>query len=454
MLNRLVQLYHHDREEVDIVHAFRFIHAADLHLDSPFKGLSNVPKSIRNRLIDSTLDAFDRLIQLAVREEVDFVLFAGDIYDSADRSLRAQFRLMKGIEQLAAHRIHSFIVHGNHDPESGRKASFNWPEAVHFFPSHEVGSLVAVNRRGQSCAVIHGISYAAAAVHENLAMRIRASAMQHADKLFKIGLLHANVAGQQEHDNYAPCSLEELVTAGLDYWALGHIHKRQELHAYPFVVYPGNIQGRSMKEQGARGCYLVDVSETGEVNLQFKALDVIQFKETSIEITELESWNALRTSLHQQIEALRRQAGTALMLRLRLTGRGPLHQEIRRDGHIEELLSELRYACAETLEEEEANEHFVWIESIQAETGSIIDRSALLKQEHFLGDLLRQAEQLRGDPSLLQGFTGEATAELWQHTMAAKWLEPITDEQQCEWLREAEQLAIDLLLEEKKERVR
>ncbi|RIE00640.1 metallophosphoesterase family protein [Cohnella faecalis] len=228
--------------------SFTFIHAADLHLDSPFRGLDRADGAVRDRLRESTFAALRRLTALAKREKADFVVLAGDLYDASDRSLKAQLRLQRELEELTREGIGIFVVHGNHDPESGRQAKLALPEGVHVFGSDEVECFPAFRRDGRLAAHVYGISYPTPSVSDNLALRFR----KREGAPFHLALLHGNVDGQPGHDNYAPCKLSELTAAGFDYWALGHVHDRRTVHEYPHVVYPGNLQGRSIRETGRK----------------------------------------------------------------------------------------------------------------------------------------------------------------------------------------------------------
>ncbi|MDG0813615.1 DNA repair exonuclease [Cohnella rhizosphaerae] len=149
------------------------MHAADLHLDSPFRGLSKVPYAVRERLKNSTLNALDRLVDTVLREELDFVVLSGDLYDAADRSLRAQLRMQRAMGRLAEAGAQVFVVHGNHDPSGGRSARLDWPANVHVFGTEEVGCAPAYTRGGELAANVYGISYREAAVKDNLALRYR-----------------------------------------------------------------------------------------------------------------------------------------------------------------------------------------------------------------------------------------------------------------------------------------
>ena len=246
--------------------SFRFVHAADLHIDSPFKGLMKLDSEIGRQLREATHAAFLNLIRLCIEEKVDFLVVAGDVYDGSDRSPQAQLRFRNGLAELAEHGIESFVVHGNHDPLDGRYSSIDWPEGVHVYGA--TPSWITATRRGEPLADIQGVSYPTQVVTDNLALNFSSPRNKN---IFNIGMLHCNVGGMEGHDNYAPCSVDDLVGIGLDYWALGHIHMRQTLlEKSPAIIYPGNIQGRDPGETGARGCLIVDVGADGLPVTQLK----------------------------------------------------------------------------------------------------------------------------------------------------------------------------------------
>ena len=201
---------------------FKFIHCSDLHIDSTFKGFSSVDNPLAEVLRKSTYQAFQNIIDLALKEEVEAVLIAGDIYDGSDKSLEAQLKFRRGLQELSDAKIDTFIVHGNHDPLDGWSASLEWPERVHIFSGSQVESL-PIEKNGIVKAYIHGISFPKRDVKENLAQKFSRGSGEG----FAIGLLHSNVGHQSGHDNYAPCSIDDLIAGKMDYWALGHIHRFQ-----------------------------------------------------------------------------------------------------------------------------------------------------------------------------------------------------------------------------------
>ncbi|MDQ0874200.1 exonuclease SbcD [Paenibacillus sp. V4I3] len=413
----------------------RFMHAADLHLDSPFKGMSALPERVRERIRESTFEALKELVALAIQEQVDFVLISGDVYDLSDRSLRAQIRFQKALEQLEEQGIPTYIIHGNHDPEDGRAAKLDWPAAVHFFACDQVETINVEKPHRGVIAQIHGISYRSAGVTDNLAVKFKVGR----EKVCQIGLLHTNVDGDPGHDNYAPCSKQDLLEAGMNYWALGHVHTRNVLHQQPAIVYPGNLQGRSIRETGPRGCYIVDMTEYGRAELTFHALDQVRWFLERLSVAGIQTEQELKDRLGEQLERIRAEAdGRDAVVRLVLEGRSAVHSLLRKGRALQELTAELR-------EEEDERSRFVWVESIEDRTASELDLEALQQEKSFLGDLLRYSAALQGDDEALALFASEALAALQSLPQAAGDPAAAEPERLLEWLRAAQELAADLL---------
>ncbi len=424
-----------------MVKPFRFVHVADLHLDSPFRGLQGLPNTVRERVRTAGFRALQSLVELSVRERVDFVVVAGDVYDASDRSLRAQIRFREATQRLAEAAIPLFVVHGNHDPEDGRSARLKWPKNVTFFSTREVGCSAVYSSEGETLAHVYGISFGTPAVTANLATQfsVQPGAPYH------IALLHANVDGNEGHDNYAPCTLEQLKRSGFDYWALGHVHDRRVLSERPHVVYPGNLQGRNMKERGAKGCYIVDVTDTGRTQLQFVPLDDIRWLRVDCSIEGLETEEQLLEAIRTKVAKAREEAdGHASMLRIVMMGRGSLHAVLRKSGFLEELASEIRFE-EEKFAGSSDRAPFVWLESIQLETGNELDREALLQEQSFVGELLKRTTSLMNDQAALEAFAEEALAMLATHPQLGSYAREGGGEKLREWLRTAEGFAMDAL---------
>jgi exonuclease SbcD len=420
---------------------FTFIHAADLHLDSPFKGLTKVPDAVRNRLRESTFAALWRLIDIVKQQKVDFVVLAGDLFDAADRSLRAQLRLQRALTEIAALGAQVFIVHGNHDPESGRQAKLDLPQGVYVFGSREVECQAAYNRSGELAAHVYGISYSTSAVTDNLALRFR----KQEGATFHIALLHSNVDGDPAHDNYAPCKLEELFQSGFNYWALGHVHDRRTLHEYPHVVYPGNLQGRNARETGSKGAYVVSVSNTGSIAMSFHELADVIWEEIAVSIEGVEREQELKNRLIAALEEIGRAAqGHPAIVRIRLEGRGALHEQLLDPAVVEEWLEEIR----EWLGAPEETDAWVWPESIMIRTGGLLQLDNMAEEEGFMGELVRRGIAVAHDPEAAKAFVQEAMESLRKQPQIREWLESRSDEQRAEWIQRAMELSATLLRNE------
>ena len=429
---------------------FRFLHTGDLHLDSPLERLSaEAPPEVLPVLRNATTDAWRNVVRVAIEEKVDFVLVAGDVFEVASPTLLGQARFRDGLARLADAGIRGFVVHGNHDPMDGRSwaPSLAFPPAVHRFGTDAVEA-VPVLRDGAEIARIHGRSYPRPNVTENYAAGFRADP----DAPFSIGLLHANVGNRPGHDNYAPCSVDDLRASGMDYWALGHVHQPGRVIADPPTFYCGIPQGRDPGELGARGCYLVDVDASRRVTARFVSTDVVRWYPIEMPIAEIADDEGLhRRSREAVAEGIDAADGRSLVIRLRLVGRGPLHANVRRPGYLDDLRQLLN-------EERAAVPPFAWVESIRDATRPDVDLATRRDAPDFIGDFLRTVASARRsarttDPDEHERWSAtlrSAVAPLFDESQRGRRLlrevRPSDDALVGELLDEAETLGIDLLL--------
>jgi DNA repair exonuclease SbcCD nuclease subunit len=369
------------------IQPFRFLHTGDLHLDSPFQGIrSSAPDWVTRALRDATVAAWASIVEMAVAEKVDFVVVAGDVFENANRTLRGQVTFVDGLRTLAGASIPSFVVAGNHDPLSGWEPTIAWPGLAHRFGTDGVTAIPVV-RDGTEIARVYGISYPVRDVRENLARRFR----REPEAPFAIGLLHANVGGQPGHELYAPCSIADLAASGMDYWALGHVHRHGVLHAVgPTVVYCGNPQGRDPGESGARGCYVVEVDAAGVVRPEFRASDVVRWAALDVDIGGVATEDALLSQLTRRLDDARTAAeGRSLVVRMTLVGRGPLHANIGRPGFVDDLRALVQEAVG-------TGTPFTWIDSLADATRPEVDLAAIRDQASgFLAEFLRETDATR-----------------------------------------------------------
>ena len=230
----------------------RFIQCGDLHLGSPFHNLAAIDDRWQRIIGKAPVRAFQKIVQLAIDKQVHAVLITGDVYTSANHNLTAQLDYVRLLHKLAQHQIQVFAVLGNHDPLEAWKAKIPFPPNVHIF-SAEAVERVPLLVDGEEAAAVYGQSYAKSEQRDNLAWKFNRAA---GDR-FSIGMLHTQVGSRES--TYAPCTLDDLKECGMDYWALGHIHKHDILCEKPYIVYAGNPQGLDCTESGPRGCYYVEV---------------------------------------------------------------------------------------------------------------------------------------------------------------------------------------------------
>ncbi|GKU78269.1 DNA repair exonuclease [Paenibacillus sp. L3-i20] len=420
---------------------FRFIHAADLHLDSPFRGLSKAPDVVREELTEATFVSLRRLTDTAIAQKVDFIVIAGDLFDEADRSLRAQLALLKEWERLAINGIAVYAIHGNHDHLGGKRAKFVLPPNVHIFGADEMSYRPAFRRTGELAAYIYGMSYGERAVASNIAATYQIVP----EGPYHIALLHANVGGDSGHDPYAPCTLEDLTGGGFHYWALGHIHKRQVLSEYPHVIYAGNTQGRNPRELGAKGCYIVDVIDSRNTEVRFTPLDSIRWLDEEVSITGLSTEQELLQLLNGKIGLkLDEGDGCSVMLRIRLTGRGSLHDRIMTPNVTAALVEQLRSEY-----EPSSGLPWIYIYDLVVQTGVQLDLQALSDEDSFAGELLRLCSRLESSDEEWRGFAEDALQPISAHSKLGRIGRKKWDELPNHWLEQAKELTLGLLASNK-----
>jgi len=414
---------------------FIFVHAADLHVDSPFKGISDDAPGVAQALRDATYEALRRLVTLCIDSKADFLLLAGDVFDSADRSVKAQLALHDGLSMLAEKGIGTFIAYGNHDPLSGRVHPVRWPSGVRTFPADRPETHV-VTKEGTPICTVTGVSYEKEKEGRNLALMFK----RPDPDLFAIGLLHCSVGTNPAHASYAPCLMEDLLSASMDYWALGHVHERTVLHRNPFVAYPGNTQGRSFREQGERGCLVARVDRTGAVKSEFHALDSVRWRDDTVKIDGLESLEQLDNALSDATDRMALEAaGRPVVCRITLAGRGPLYPALRQEDTLAGLVERLR-------EDHQDRTPFVWVQELALACRPETDLNKRRMAGDFLAEVLATAQLIREEGA--DGYArlrDNALASILKPARIGRIVGLLDDREMEALLAEAELICLDLL---------
>ena len=310
--------------------AFRFVHAADLHLDSPLRSLALRNRELADLIGNATRRAFIAIVRLCVDEQVDALLLSGDLYDGEQTSMKTARFLADQIEILHRAGIQVFIIRGNHDALSKITKELDFPESVTIFGGR-AGSVAVERNTGTPPVVIHGVSFAQAHAPDSLLPKFKPPV----EGAVNIGLLHTSLAGDNGHDRYAPCDLADLHRSRFRYWALGHVHARSAVAGAATVVMPGMPQGRDIGEAGSKSVTLATVGADGSILIEDRRTSVAQFERVTVDLAGVEDWRGMAAAISASLGRARDGvASEHLVARLRLTGATPLAWRLRRDGDL------------------------------------------------------------------------------------------------------------------------
>lgn len=367
--------------------SFRFLHAADIHLDSPLLGLAEQTDDAAELVRTAPREALSRLVGLAVEERVDFLIIAGDLYDGDWRDYNTGLFFAEQMGRLQTAGIPVYLLHGNHDAESQITKRLALPDNVHVFGSRKPKTF-ALEALG---VALHGQSFRQRDVTDNLARGYPAP-RPHA---FNIGVLHTGLGGKGGHANYAPCSLDDLVNKGYDYWALGHVHKAEVLHQRPHVVFPGNLQGRHVRETGAKGACLVAVQDDEIVDLKPVPCDSVRWAVLTVPLDDADHLGEVTDRVLDALQsAVATEAdGRLLACRIQLEGRTALHAQLF--ASEDQLLADAK-GCALGL-----GDGVAWVEKVVIATNATVDPHTLAQREDAIGELQRMLRDAAVDEGLL-----------------------------------------------------
>ena len=408
---------------------FKFIHAADIHLDSPLKGLEQYEGAPVQEIRVATRRALGNLVDLAIENKVAFVLISGDLYDGNWRDYNTGLFFVNQARRLREAGIPLYIISGNHDAANRMTRTLQLPDNVTFFSADAPETALIPELE----VAIHGQGFATAAVYDDLSLDYPAAK----SGWVNIGMLHTCVSGREGHDPYAPCTIDGLKAKGYDYWALGHIHIREILSDDPIIAFSGNIQGRHAKETGPKGCLLVTVHDDRSLTPEFRPLDVLRWALAKLDVSACQGIDELMDLVSAEIESLQGQVGDRLLaLRIELSGQTELHRELH--SQKEHLTNEIRSRAIDI------GRGDVWVEKVKLRTSyPTTKKTASSISNDAIGELNALFEQVQADTSLL----GELNFDLGD--VAKKLpaeLKELARPDDPEWIREILEEAQPFLL--------
>ncbi len=361
----------------------KFIHAADIHLDSPLRGLSRYEGAPVELMQTATRRAFINLIDLACQEAVDFILLAGDLYDGNWKDYNSGLFFNQQMSRLREANIKVFMVLGNHDASNAITRQLRLPDNVIEFSDQEAETKY-LEHLG---VAIHGQSFANKAIADDLSANYPDAISDY----FNIGVLHTALNGRNGHDHYAPCTIPGLLSHGYDYWALGHVHQREIIHEKPWIVFSGNLQGRHVRETGAKGCSLVTV-EDGQTKVSHVSVDVLRWQACRLDVSEITVAEDLLDKAHSAVtKAVEDAEDRPLALRFVITGTSPINNELH--SNSERWLNEIRAVATD------AGLGKVWVEKINLQLSK--------KSETALGEIGNFLKNIPKENEILEALTTE-----------------------------------------------
>jgi len=381
---------------------FKFIHAADIHLDSPLRGLSAYENAPAERLRNASREAFRELVTKAIDEQVTFMVIAGDLYDGDWRDYRTGIFFVSQMGRLAKAGIRVYLLHGNHDAESEMTKKLTLPDNVTIFSSRSA----QVHKLDGYKVALHGQSFATRAVTDNLASNYKAKVDGH----YNIGVLHTALEGYVAHPNYAPCTVAELHSKSYDYWALGHVHEFQQWKDQSTIVFPGNLQGRHVRETGRKGAVCVTVDDSGHSAVDRLYIDVLRWEVLKVDVSDCGNLDDVARNVSRGLTVLLETDNVARAVRVVLEGKSQLHGVFT--GNSAMVRAQV-LAQAAAVDEEQ-----LWVEKVKVATtpleaaASGESREALSELKEIFAEASVDHDFLRELQQQLQPFLDKVSDEV------------------------------------------
>jgi DNA repair exonuclease SbcCD nuclease subunit len=375
----------------------KFLHTADLHLDSPLRGLERYDGAPVEEIRNASRRALDNLVQLALDQSAAFVVVAGDLYDGDWKDYRTGLYFVKQMARLREADIPVLLIAGNHDAANKMTRTLPMPENVRLL-THRKAETVCLDDLG---VAVHGQSFATGAVLEDLSLGYPAAV----PGMLNIGLLHTSATGREGHEPYAPCTLDGLRSKHYDYWALGHAHRHEVVCREPAVIFSGNTQGRHIRESGPKGCMVVTVDQQHRLQPELHALDVFRWERCWVDASGADTASELLDRVRRKlVELAAGSDGLPLAVRVETSGPCPAHRHLA--ARPQQWTNEVRAAAID------AGGGNLWVEKVRTTTSLPVKLDDAMAADGPVGELVRLIEELKADPERLTAVLQSELAEL------------------------------------------
>lgn len=373
----------------------KFIHAADIHLDSPLLGLERYEGAPAAAIRAATRRAVEAMVDLALAEQVSFVVIAGDVYDGDWKDYNTGLFFAAQLSRLRRAQIPVCLINGNHDAQSVVARHLRLPDNTHVLDTASCESVIWE----QLGVAIHGQGFSTRHCPQDLS----AGYPPAVEGLFNLGLLHTSLDGRPGHEPYAPCTVEGLAEKGYDYWALGHVHAREQVLADPWIGFSGNIQGRHARELGPKGVVLATVEDAALASAEYRDCDVVRWDRLDIDARGSDTEDDLLQAICEDVARALQAAGDRLVcLRVAVHGASGAHDQYADD--IERFKGDVRAACSDIAQDQ------VWIEKLEVKTQTAIDTELALADGTAMTELAECLAELAADSKTLSSVDPELAA--------------------------------------------
>lgn len=369
---------------------FKFLHTADIHLDSPLRGLEAYEGAPVDKIRGATRKAFENLVEIAIEEKVQFIIIAGDVYDGDWKDFNTGLFFVHQMTKLKEKNIKVYIIKGNHDAANKMTKEIKFPNNVYEFSYKNPETIYDEYLK----VALHGQSFKTRDVKENLSNNYQNRIKDY----FNIGILHTGLTGREGHENYSPCKTEDLISKNYDYWALGHIHKREIICEDPYIIFPGNIQGRHIRETGEKSCTIIEVNNNEIIEIYELGTDVLRWFILDIKLDDLETYEELLNKIKIDMnDLLDRNNEKFLAIRVNLEGSCQFNSFLK--NNLEKIETDIRALSIEV------GIDVVWIEKIKINSFEKLSIEDLLEKNPFLSEFIEYFDNI--DDENIKGIINE-----------------------------------------------